>query len=322
MSSPPPRGRSRSRSITPDRYRSPPPREYSRDRHYDDRSYSRDRYRGRSPSPRRDRYASPSPRRDRDRYVSPPPYRRDGRGRGSGGGGGGGGRGRSPSPSRDYYDRYDRYDRGYDRGRRYSPSPGPPRGRRYSPSPMRRRGGYSPPPGPGGPRGGGRPHLSCRIIIDNLTRNVTAGHVREIFRKYGEILELNFRRSVDHPDNPDVTACLILYRYPEDADDAVYYMDRGMIDRNEISVRIMKRRRHRGGRRRGGRGRGRGGPASAAAGEGAGGDDAERDAGAREARFRSRSRSMSRSRSPVMRNGGSDDGPERRRSMIMSPVRD
>lgn len=89
----------------------------------------------------------------------------------------------------------DTYFRAYRSRSRYSRSPSPPRRRRRSPSYSRSRSpSYSSRSRSRSPRRSMSPALTPKntVLVTNLTRNVTADHVKEIFAQFGSVVKVDF----------------------------------------------------------------------------------------------------------------------------------
>lgn len=87
------------------------------------------------------------------------------------------------------------YFRAYSSRSRYSRSPSPPRRRRRSPSYSRSRSpSYSSRSRSRSPRRSLSPTLTPKntVLVTNLTRNVTAEHVKEIFAQFGSVVKVDF----------------------------------------------------------------------------------------------------------------------------------
>lgn len=113
-------------------------------------------------------------------------------------------------------------------GRRYSKSPSPSQKRRSkspSASPKRRKRTPSPKP--------------TKVCVSKLTRNVNKGHVEEIFSNYGKV------KSVDLPLSNGISRGIAYVDYdtPEEAEDALKYMNGGWIDGQEVSVQLVQPQR-------------------------------------------------------------------------------
>ncbi|UNI13806.1 hypothetical protein JDV02_000512 [Purpureocillium takamizusanense] len=158
-------------------------------------------------SPGRDRYRSrtrsrsrsPAPRSGDSRSPGPPRRRYDSR---------------SPSRSRSRSRRNDRF-RSESRGRSWSR----PRGRD-----SRDR---SPSPRPDG----------TKIVVERLSKNIHEGHLREIFGRYGPILDLDL--PMNRTYNTNRGTAYILYKHQVDAEVAIARMHEGEIDGSMISVSIV-----------------------------------------------------------------------------------
>ncbi len=71
-----------------------------------------------------------------------------------------------------------------------------------------------------------------RLVVSNLTRNVTDEHLREIFGIYGAVLsvEVQMDRQVNLPKG----WANVEYETAEDADRAVQHLNGGQLDGNLI----------------------------------------------------------------------------------------
>ena len=112
--------------------------------------------------------------------------------------------------------------------RRYSKSPSPSQKRRSkspSASPKRRKRSPSPKP--------------TKVCVSKLTRNVNRGHVEEIFANYGKI------KTADLPLSNGISRGLayVDYETPQEAEDALKYMNGGWIDGQEVSVQLVQPQR-------------------------------------------------------------------------------
>ena len=112
--------------------------------------------------------------------------------------------------------------------RRYSKSPSPSQKRRSksaSASPKRRKRTPSP--------------KSTKVCISKVTRNVNKAHVEEIFLNYGKV------KSVDLPVSNGISRGIAYVDYdtPQEAEDALKYMNGGWIDGQEVSVQLVQPQR-------------------------------------------------------------------------------
>ncbi|KAI3980126.1 hypothetical protein MKX01_034732, partial [Papaver californicum] len=99
--------------------------------------------------------------------------------------------------------------------------------RRLSPAPATKRG--SPPPRKASPE-------SLVLHVDQLTRNVNEGHLKEIFGNFGEVVnvELAIDRSVNLPRGYGY----VEYKTRADAEKALLFMDGAQIDGNVVRARF------------------------------------------------------------------------------------
>ncbi|KAK9458210.1 hypothetical protein V1511DRAFT_31939 [Dipodascopsis uninucleata] len=81
------------------------------------------------------------------------------------------------------------------------------------------------------------------ILAENLTRNVTEDHVREIFGNYGTIDEVDFPMNKRLNINRGI--CYITYSHPEEASRTIQHMHDGYIDGAQIIVKMSNSRRSR-----------------------------------------------------------------------------
>ena len=112
--------------------------------------------------------------------------------------------------------------------RRYSKSPSPSQKRRSkspSASPKRRKRTPSPKP--------------TKVCISKITRNVNKSHMEEIFLNYGKV------KLVDLPLSNGISRGIayVDYETPEEAEDALKYMNGGWIDGQEVSVQLVQPQR-------------------------------------------------------------------------------
>ncbi|CEF64853.1 RNA-binding protein with serine-rich domain 1 [Strongyloides ratti] len=125
--------------------------------------------------------------------------------------------------------------RSYSRSRSRSPRRSSDRhrygSRKYSPrrrSPDRRRRSRS--------RSYTRKNKNKRLVIRDLTQNVTKEHVKEIFENYGTITHIDMVPLKRYEGSMHRGYCFIEYDDPEDALKAVKYMNDGWLDGRRIRV--------------------------------------------------------------------------------------
>ncbi|CDH50503.1 predicted protein [Lichtheimia corymbifera JMRC:FSU:9682] len=122
---------------------------------------------------------------------------------------------------------------------RYSRSPSPPRRRRRSPSYSRSRSpSYSSRSRSRSPRRSMSPALTPKntVLVTNLTRNVTADHVKEIFAQFGSVVKVDF--PVNHRLNTNTGRAYVEYESKEDMDKAISYMNGGQLDGKHLDVDV------------------------------------------------------------------------------------
>ena len=73
---------------------------------------------------------------------------------------------------------------------------------------------------------------ATRLVVGNLTRNVTEEHVREIFSPYGKLMSVDL--AIDATVNLPKGYAHIEYESREDAVKAIDFMNGGQIDGNVI----------------------------------------------------------------------------------------
>ena len=134
----------------------------------------------------------------------------------------------SRSPSRHADD--DRPNGTRNRSRSRTRSPSRSRSRSRSRSPSYRTHSRSPSP----PR-------SAKIVIEKLTKNVNAAHLREIFSTYGDIAELEMPMNKQFMTNRGIA--YILYSTASHAEAAIAHMHEAQLDGALISVSIVLPRR-------------------------------------------------------------------------------
>uniref|UniRef100_A0A452XJX9 RRM domain-containing protein n=1 Tax=Aegilops tauschii subsp. strangulata TaxID=200361 RepID=A0A452XJX9_AEGTS len=111
-------------------------------------------------------------------------------------------------------------------GRPGSTSPSPPP---KKPSP--------PPPAPRKPSPAPVPDESSLVLlVSRLSRNVTEGHLREIFENYGEVV--NVELSMDKAVNLPRGYGYVEFKMRADAEKALLYMDGAQIDGNVVKVKF------------------------------------------------------------------------------------
>ncbi|KAI7881613.1 RNA-binding domain-containing protein [Lichtheimia hyalospora FSU 10163] len=125
----------------------------------------------------------------------------------------------------------------YNSRSRYSRSPSPPRRRRRSPSYSRSRSpSYS--SRSRSPRRSLSPTLTPKntVLVTNLTRNVTADHVKEIFAQFGSVVKVDF--PINHRLNTNTGRAYVEYESKEDMDKAISYMNGGQLDGKHLDVDV------------------------------------------------------------------------------------
>ncbi|XP_055388617.1 RNA-binding protein with serine-rich domain 1-A-like [Condylostylus longicornis] len=75
------------------------------------------------------------------------------------------------------------------------------------------------------------------IVVTNLTRAVTQGHIKEIFALFGTIVDIQLMKD---PVKPSRSKVVVLFESAEEASTALRHMDRGQIDGDCIRVSTMK----------------------------------------------------------------------------------
>ncbi|KAI9313051.1 hypothetical protein BX666DRAFT_1979031 [Dichotomocladium elegans] len=135
---------------------------------------------------------------------------------------------------------------------RYSRSPSPPRRRRRSPSYSRSRSRspmYSSRSRSRSPRSRSRsprsrsPRRSASpppprhaVEVTNLTRNVTAEHIKEIFGQYGTIKHIDFPMNAKL--NTNTGRATVEYATKEEMEKAIGYMNDGQLDGKHLNVTV------------------------------------------------------------------------------------
>ncbi|KAF2167680.1 hypothetical protein M409DRAFT_32536, partial [Zasmidium cellare ATCC 36951] len=74
------------------------------------------------------------------------------------------------------------------------------------------------------------------IVIEKLTKNVNASHLREIFSTYGEIQDLEMPMNKHFMTNRGIA--YVLYSQPTYAESAISHMHEAQLDGALISVSI------------------------------------------------------------------------------------
>lgn len=82
-----------------------------------------------------------------------------------------------------------------------------------------------------------KPAPKVVLHVRNLTRNVNADHLHEIFGIYGSVL--NVELAVDHAVSLPKGYAFVEYASRELAEAAIEHMDGGQIDSNQISVSVV-----------------------------------------------------------------------------------
>ena len=74
--------------------------------------------------------------------------------------------------------------------------------------------------------------LTAKLVVGNLTRNVTEDHIREIFGTYGAVssVELAMDRAVNLPRG----FAHVEFEQRDDAEKALEYMNGGQLDGNVV----------------------------------------------------------------------------------------
>uniref|UniRef100_A0A0N4Z9B8 RRM domain-containing protein n=1 Tax=Parastrongyloides trichosuri TaxID=131310 RepID=A0A0N4Z9B8_PARTI len=122
----------------------------------------------------------------------------------------------------------------YSRSRSRSPRRSSDRyrsGKKYSPrrrSPDRRRRSRS--------RSYTRKNRNKRLVIRDITQNVTKEHIKEIFDNYGSVTHIDMVPPTRYEGTAHRGYCFIEYDDPEDAQKAVKYMNNGWLDGRKIRV--------------------------------------------------------------------------------------
>ncbi|KAI9496623.1 hypothetical protein BDB00DRAFT_808072 [Zychaea mexicana] len=119
---------------------------------------------------------------------------------------------------------------------RHSRSPSPPRRRRRSPSYSRSRSPSDASSRSRSPIRSVSPPPRNTVLITNLTRNVNAEHIKEIFSQFGTV------RDIDFPFNTRLNTnggrAFVEYETKEDVDKAISYMDGGQLDGKYLEVAV------------------------------------------------------------------------------------
>ncbi|RKF78447.1 putative rna recognition domain-containing protein [Golovinomyces cichoracearum] len=85
------------------------------------------------------------------------------------------------------------------------------------------------------------PPRSTKIVVEKLTKNITADHLREIFSTYGNIRDLDMPMNRQFDFNRGTA--YILYSAEVDAEAAIAHMHESQIDGSVINVSIVLPRR-------------------------------------------------------------------------------
>ncbi|PNH08985.1 Arginine/serine-rich protein 45 [Tetrabaena socialis] len=98
-------------------------------------------------------------------------------------------------------------------------------------------GGRQPSPAPKAPKEQGTDGGVTRLVVGNLTRNVTEDHIREIFGCYGTLKSIDL--AIDRAVNLPRGFAHIEFEAREDAEKALDFMNNGQIDGNIVKVNFI-----------------------------------------------------------------------------------
>ena len=76
--------------------------------------------------------------------------------------------------------------------------------------------------------------LTCSFVISTVPRNVREAHLKEIFSNYGEVQRVTFRQQ-----RGETRSAELVFSKESQANNAVYFMDAGVIDGSEVKVSFI-----------------------------------------------------------------------------------